>query len=277
MHEQSVRSASSRASATARGRTRAREEGGLWNRPALLDLLSDLLLLITALAIGHALLSWFLARPFFPVREVVVLTPPAQVTTAQIEFAARSAIRGNFFSMSLDEVRTAFEKLPWVRRAEVRRRWPNAVELRLEEHQAVAYWRSGDSDSVHLVNRQGELFIAASNADLPEFAGPPGSAAYLLERYRAFATVLEPLQRRLVSVWLSAREAWQLELDDGMVIVLGREQDKAPVEQRLMRFVRAWPQTERNIGLQIATVDLRYQRGFALTPTSGPHVPKGMQ
>lgn len=232
----------------------------------MLNLLSDLLLLFAALALGYALVVWFLTRPFFPVREVTVLTPLAQVTSAQLEFAARSAIKGNFFLLDLESVRSAFEKLPWVRRAEVRRRWPDALELRLEEHQAVAYWTSNDDEAAHLVNRQGEVFVAASNANLPAFTGPQGSAPYLLQRYGVFNQTLGELGRRVVGVRLSPREAWQLELDDGMVLVLGRDQEKAPLQDRLVRFIRAWPQTMEQVGVQVAVVDLRYQGGFALTP-----------
>lgn len=261
----------------ANARARGREPVGVWDRPALLDLVSDLLMLLAAIGFGYALVVWFVSRPLFPLREVVVLTPPGQVTTAQVEYAARSAIRGNFFSVNLEEVRTAFEKLPWVRRAEVRRRWPDAIELRLEEHQAVAYWTVSDGDEVHLVNRQGEIFVAASNATLPGFSGPQGSASYLLARHREFSQTLEPLGRRLVGLWLTAREAWQLELDDGTVILLGRDQERAPIGSRLARFVRAWPEARDILRMEVAVADLRYQRGFALTPAGPDNAAKGRQ
>lgn len=266
-----------RAMSFARERASGREPAGVWDRPALLDLVSDILMLLAALAFGYALVVWFVTRPLFPLREVVVLTPPAQVTTAQLEYAARSAVQGNFFSVNLEEVRTTFEKLPWVRRAEVRRRWPDAIELRLEEHQAVAYWTLVGSDEVQLVNRQGEVFVAASNAALPGFSGPQGSAAYLLARYREFSTTLEPLGRRLVGLWFSAREAWELELDDGMVILLGRDQDRAPIGARLKRFVKAWPEARDVLGKEVAIADLRYQQGFALTPAGMDQAAKGGQ
>jgi len=256
---------------------RAREKEGLWDKPATLNLISEVLMLFAAVALGYALVVWFLSRPLFPLREVVVLTPPAQVTTAQLEYVARTAIRGNFFSVDLEQVRGVFEKLPWVRRAEVRRRWPDVLELRLEEHQAAAYWTVSESGESQLVNRYGEVFIAASNADIPAFSGPQGSAAYIQARHREFERVLEPLGRRLVSLALSARQAWQLRLDDGLVIVLGRDHDKAPTDQRLARFVHAWPNARDSVGVQVAVADLRYPSGFALTPVGDLKATKGKQ
>lgn len=261
----------------ARGPAREIEERGLWHRPALLNLISDVLMLFAAIGLGYALVVWFLSRPFFPLREVVVLSPLAQVTGEQIEYVARSTIRGNFFSVELEPVRESFEKLPWVRRAEVRRRWPDAIELRLEEHQAVAFWTAEGSDEMTLVNRQGEVFVAASNANMPGLSGPPGSAAYMLSRYRQFSDMLSPLGRHLTGLWLSAREAWELRLDDGMVILLGRDQDKAPIDQRLARFISLWPAAREQIGMQVAIADLRYQGGFALTPIVEMKVHKGKQ
>ena len=146
------------------GPARAGVERGLWHRPALLNLISDLLTLGAAVALGWALVIWFVSRPLFPLRELVVLTEPDQVTEEQLEYAARLAVQGNFFTVDLEGVKQTFEKLPWVRKAEVRRRWPDALELRLEEHEAVAYWTVSESGEARLVNRQGEVFVAASNA-----------------------------------------------------------------------------------------------------------------
>ncbi|MBR0566667.1 cell division protein FtsQ/DivIB [Azoarcus sp. L1K30] len=223
-------------------------------------------MLFAAIGLGWALVTWFLSRPLFPLRELIVLTPPGQVTEAQLQYVARTAIRGNFFTIDLDSARSAFEKLPWVRRAEVRRRWPDGVELRLEEHQAVAYWTVAESGDTRLVNRQGEVFTASSDARMPSLAGPQGSAGLLLANYERYSKMLRPMGANLVSLVLSAREAWQLKLDNGVLIVLGREQERAPLDARLARFVAAWPSVQASIGLQVAVADLRYPGGFALTP-----------
>jgi cell division protein FtsQ len=238
---------------------------GWWHRPILLNMVSDVLMLFASIGLGWALVTWFLSRPLFPVREVIVQTPPAQVTESQLEYVARTAIRGNFFTVDLDTVRASFEKLPWVRHAEVRRRWPDAIELRIEEHQAVAYWTVSESGDARLVNRHGEIFIAASNATMPHLDGPQGSSGRLLEHHAEYSRLLQPLGVQLSGLAMSARDAWQLTLDNGMVIMLGREQDKVPLRERLTRFIRLWPQVRQQVKAQVAIVDLRYPNGFALT------------
>ncbi|WP_323002793.1 cell division protein FtsQ/DivIB [Denitromonas sp.] len=239
---------------------------GVWHRPAVLNLVSDALMLVATAMIGYMLVTWLAARPTFQLREVMVLTPPAQVSSEQLQYAARSVVKGNFFTVDLVAVREAFEKLPWVRKAQVRRRWPDTLEVRLEEHQAVAYWTVNDSGETRLVNRQGEIFIAASNAHMPAFVGPEGYAGYLLASHARFSALLAPLGRELVELGLSAREAWQLTLDDGLVIRLGRDREKAGVEARIARFVEAYPKALAKAPMTIAVADLRYPNGFALLP-----------
>jgi cell division protein FtsQ len=243
---------------------------GLWDRPQLLNLIADVLLVIGATGLGYAAVTGFSRLPAFPLREVVVSTPLAQVTTAQLESAARSSLHGNFFTVNIEEVRGAFEKLPWVRHAEVRRRWPGSLEVRLEEHVASAYWRVGETGDMRLVNRYGEVFSAASNAHMPVFSGPEGSSAILLSKFAEFAQKLGPLGKNLMGVSLSSREAWQLRMDDGLTIELGHDQSRAPTDERLARFVNNFARAREQLNMNVAVVDLRYPSGFALRPVAAP-------
>ena len=269
MADLSARPAAIRSTRPKRRTARVHVDSGVWHRPELLNLVSDLLTLLGAFGLGWAAMIWFVSRPLFPLSEVVVLSPLAHVTEEQLEYAARTAIDGNFFTVDLETMKTAFEKLPWVRKAEVRRRWPDAIELHVEEHQAVAYWTVSDSGEARLVNAQGEIFTAASTAEMPQFDGPQGSSSGLLARHGEFSTLLQPMGVRLVGLALSTREAWQLRLDNGLVIMLGREQERSQLGDRLQRFISAWPRVREQIDIDIKVADLRYPNGFALTPADG--------
>lgn len=239
------------------------KEEGFWDKPPLLNFTADLLMLFGGALLIYALVVAAQRLPVFPLRHVVVQGELNQVTRTQLEYAARSAVTGNFFTTDLNAVRSAFEKLPWVRRAEVRRRWPDSLELSLEEQVAVARWKQPDG-AYRLVNSFGEIFVASSEEKLPVFSGPEGSAAEVLARHKAFNDSLLPLNRRAVEVSLSPREAWQLKLDDGLVLDLGREEAKHPIAERLQRFVAAYPDVREKLHLQPALIDMRYPNGFAL-------------
>jgi cell division protein FtsQ len=253
----------------ARGNSKANGRNGgdgFWERPMLINLLADVLLLV-----GGALLVWAAAMalqrlPVFPLKQLVVATPVDQVSRAQIEHTARKALSGNFFTTDLDTARAAFERMPWVRSASLRRIWPDGVELTLEEHRAVARWTPQDGEA-RLVSTRGEVFLAATDAVLPQFVGPEGAASQVLERYRLFSEILAATGHKPVVVHLSARDAWQLKLDDGVVLELGREQARHPLTERVQRYASHYPAASsaaRTRLEKIGVVDLRYPNGFAL-------------
>lgn len=229
----------------------------MWDNPRVLNLAAGVLTGLAILAAGAAGGWLLLHSPLFPLRELDVTTALRKTTKPQIEAALRGRITGNFFAVSPDEVRTALEGLPWVRRASVRRVWPDRLEVELEEQTALARW--GDDG---LVNGYGERFNARSEAPLPLFVGPEGTEHEMAARYARFAAIVAPLGTGLERVVLTPRFAWQLRLSGGLEIMLGRNADAA--EARLRRFVGVYDATLKTLPGTHAYVDLRYANGFAL-------------
>lgn len=231
----------------------------MWDNPRLLNAAAGALTALALMVFAVAALQLLLRSELFPLRAMTVRGSLVHTSRAEIEQAAHGRIGGNFFAVDLAQVRAALEGLPWVRRVEVRRVWPDRLEATLEEHVALARWAAGG-----LVNVQGERFAGASEAALPQFAGPAGSEAEVTRRYRGFVEILAPLAAAPERVALSPRYAWRLRLDGGLDIELGRDAPQDPVEARLARLVAAWPQTLARMPMKHERVDLRYPNGFAL-------------
>src|SRR5690606_18611867 len=134
----------------------------------------------------------------------------------------------NFFTLDLAAVRKGFETLPWVRKADLRRQWPDRLEVRLEEHVPLARW-----GTMGLVNVHGEIFDAAYEGPLPVFNGPGGAAKEMAIQYAYFSNTLRPTGRVPEQLNVSPRRAWTLRLDGGLTLELGR----TDLENRLARFV----------------------------------------
>lgn len=238
----------------------------MWDNPRLLNSAANLLTGLAALLLACAGLQLLLRSPLFPVREIVVRGPLKNAVRGDIE-AALKGLGGNFFAVDLAALRARLEQVPWVRRVDVRRAWPDRIEARVEEHVAFARW--GDAG---LVNTFGEPFAAHIAGDgaaqLPLFAGPQGSEAELARRYRRFTELLAPLGDAPERVILTARHAWQLRLAGGLHLELGRDGAEA-VEQRLARFVAAYPESIGRLARRYEHVDLRYPNGFALRVAGG--------
>jgi cell division protein FtsQ len=244
-------------------RAKRNDNSEFWDRPQLMNLIADLLLLGAMLALGYSALLAVARLPFFPLRELRVAGSLHEVTATQLDYATRAAASGNFFTVNLEAVRIACEKLPWVRKASVRRRWPQGLDLHLEEHVAAARWKQGDGAETRLVNSEGEVFAASSSAALPVFSGPEGTAPQIVARYREFTELLAPLGRKPKGVALSPRQAWQVRLDDGVLLDIGRDQAKSGVRERLTRFVAVYGETAERLRRRADVIDLRYPNGFA--------------
>ena len=229
----------------------------MWDNPRLLNMAAGALVGIALFVFAIAGVALLARSPLFPVTEIELTHPLGKTTRAQIESAARAHIRGNYFAVSPSELRAGLEALPWVRRASVRRVWPDRLEVSLEEHVAFARW-GGQG----LVNTYGERFNGATDAPLPVFFAPAGTELEMTQRYLRFAEAVTPLGARLERLVLSERRAWQLRLDSGLQIMLGRDADGA--EARLARFVEVYPATLGRLARRHEYVDLRYPNGFAL-------------
>lgn len=222
---------------------------------------ANLLVGLAALLFSYAALQLLLRSPLFPLREVVVRGEPKNADRREIA-SALEGIGGNFFAAELTAVRGRLEQVAWVRRVDARRIWPDRIEVRLEEHVAFSRW--GPSG---LLNSFGEPFAAGMDAaareKLPLLAGPAGTEAEVARRFRRFSEQLAPLGETLDRVVLNPRHAWQLRLAGGLQLELGRDGPDS-VEQRLERFVAAFPESLGRLGRKHQQVDLRYPNGFAL-------------
>ncbi len=242
----------------------------MWHNPQQLNLVSRALFGVSLLLVLYAALHYLVHLPTFALRAVQLESAPIKVEASQVEAVIQTELRGNYFTADLEHMRQKLETLPWVRSAHVRRYLPWELEVSLEEHVALARW-----NNTALVNQQGEVFEAEINSKhaderLPDFSGPPDSAAEVTQMYFEFERHVAALQaehqgHKIAQVVLSPRRAWQLRFDNGMLLDLGREE----MLPRLTRFVEAYPHSIASVKAAVNYVDLRYRNGFAVNLSGG--------
>ena len=198
------------------------------------------------------------AAQMLPIRDVTFVGDMKRVDAHELKRIA-GGIRGSMLRTDLAEVKAAVRKIPWVRDADVRRHFPSTLEVSVEEHRPFAHWKNIDGEKRTVVNTRGEVFKADLDAPLPIFSGPPGTSKEVLASYMAFTAQLAAIGRSPAELSLSARRAWQIKLDNGASLDLGRSE----AAERLDRYVRAYPVVA---ALQSANarIDMRYQSGMAI-------------
>jgi cell division protein FtsQ len=225
-------------------------------------------LVVVAGALGAA--AWALDRPI----KVISMDGSFQrVSPGQVEKAVAPFTQSGFMSADLDSIQRAVESVPWVDHARVQRRWPNSLHVTVIEETAAARW-----DQSGLLNTRGQLFVrdaAHVPAELPRLSGPDGTEGQVAQRYMAAQGRMLEAGMRIAALRLDARGAWEMDLDSGVTVRLGRR----AVDERLDRFIRTASQVISHRLNDINYVDMRYSNGFAIgwrnaqtpvTPTSAP-------
>jgi cell division protein FtsQ len=242
----------------------------MWSDVLALNRLTALMVVAVLVLLAWAGAQWLAAQPRFAIRSVLVQSAGtdalSHVTAEQVARACVPRLRGTFFTADLSAAKAAFESLPWVRSASVRRQWPDRLVVRLEEHQALARWN--DDAGNRFVSDKGEAFQApgeaALGARLPLLTGPEGSEAEVARRFGEFRDRLAVIRKTPQVVTLSPRQAWTLRLSDGLVVEIGREQPASSVLSRLERFVTHYGATAARLPGRVEVADLRYPNGFAI-------------
>jgi cell division protein FtsQ len=228
----------------------------MWDNAPLLRFIANMMFAGCALAVLYGALRYAVHVPsLLPLQYVRLEATPQRVMPEEVLRVVREEVDGNLLTVNIDQLRQSLERLPWVRHVNIRRHFPDALVVSLEEHQPLARWNNNA-----LVNQQGEVFVADSELDLPDFIGPTGTSAEVKEAYVRFSQQIAGLDLQVRQLALTPRHAWQMKLDSGVVLELGREE----VEQRLARFVTTYPYSLANIQGGLKYVDLRYRNGFAI-------------
>jgi len=208
-----------------------------------------------------------MAHPLFAIRGVTVTGDVNHNNALTLRANVAPQLRGTFLTIDLVAARHAFEAMPWVRRAVVRREFPNRLKVILQEHQAVGYWGTeGDST---LVNSYGEVFEANVDEveqELPRLDGPQGQSAQALAMYRALQPLFERLELSIEELDLTGRGSWRAKLDTGAEIELGRGTEEEVVA-RTQRFLGTMTQVTSRYGRSVTSLesaDLRHQEGYAI-------------
>ncbi len=235
----------------------------------LMNAVANTVFVVAGVGAAVAGVLWLMRSPLFPIRGITLDGELARNSVPTIRANATPLLAGNFFSVDLQRGRQAFESVPWVRHAVVRRVWPDRLAVLLEEHHAAALWEGSDDQpgADRLVNSYGEIFEAnlgdVEDDSLPTFAGPDGSAAQMLALYRRLQPTLARLEMNIERMHLSGRGSWRVELDSGAAIEMGRGSEDDLVE-RAERFTRTYTQVNARWRQPLEYADLRHVDGYAV-------------
>lgn len=205
-----------------------------------------------------AVVNGWIAAQRWPLTRLQVTGELDHVSAQAVRAAVLPELGSGFFAIDLRRIRDAAAALPWVASVQVRKGWPDLLQVEVHEHQPFAHW--GEQQ---WLSREGVIFSApddAALARLPILSGPSRRVAEVVALYQFAGSQFAARDRHVSELHLSPRGSWSLLLDDGTHVLIGRADAKA----RLTRLLRAMPQLAASNSALIARADLRYTNGFAL-------------
>ena len=200
-------------------------------------------------------LAWACNRPL---RVIAMDGNFQRVSPVAIEKVVAPYLNAGFMTVDLAGIEQAVETVPWVDHARVRRQWPMGVQVSVIEQIAVARW-----NDFGLLNTRGELFVRSAAhvpTELPRLSGPDGAEAVVAQRFLSVETRMQEAGLRVAALRLDERGAWEMDLDNGVTVRLGRRD----VEERTERFLRTAAGVIAHHVNEVTYVDMRYSNGFAI-------------
>ncbi len=228
------------------------------------------LLLVTLPVV--AIVNGWIGAGHWPLRTLRVEGRLQRVDAERLRATVLPSASRGFFAVRLGEAQAAVARLPWVERAEVRKRWPDILEVRIVEHRPFARWGRD-----RLLSQHGQLFPSQGAGipnGLPLLDGPDTRVADVVALYNESRALFAPGGIDVRAVALDPRGSWSLQLSNGTDVIVGSSEARL----RVTRFARLLPQLLSQKQLPLRRADLRYTNGFALSwPSTTPTPPTAPQ
>lgn len=217
-------------------------------------------LAIIATLLGGLVWGWYLLKDpqNFPLRQVKITGTFQHVDKKILHAVVLPYANQGFFELNVSQLEKSLQQLAWIDDVAIRRVWPDTITIDVQEQKAIAVFGSNE-----LINPYGKVFsapITSFPSGLPKLNANPTQESLAWQYYQQLGDILRPRHLQITELELNARQAVSLILNNGISVLLGRDN----IIPRLQRFVAVYPRLFASQAANVANVDLRYDNGFAV-------------
>ena len=212
-----------------------------------------------------AVLNGWIGTERFPFRKLHIEGELSASDAAELRQTLAPLTRRGFFATDLHQAQAALSTLPWVAHAEVRKRWPDEIDVKVVAQRPFAYWGKSQlvSDKGLLFPRQDGMALPKG---MPQLDGDPRNVADVLALYAKSRELFAVAGIGVNALTQDRRGSWSMALSDGTQVIVGRNDAEARIE----RFAGLMPRLVAQQGRPLQRADLRYTNGFALVWSGAP-------
>jgi cell division protein FtsQ len=220
--------------------------------------INRVLILVGAGVVLAAATQAYVTLQAIPVQQITVTGELAHTQRETVQDMLQPALVGGFLKADLQGMRAQLESMPWIFQANVRRKWPAALEIHVVEQLPIARW--GEDG---FLNHEGGFFRSNRGAqwqDLPLLRGPEGAARPLMAIYQRMVDMLLPLGVEIEQLAMDERGQVDAVLAGDVRLLLGSDE----FLPRMRRFVDLYRRELVSRLGEVQRVDLRYPSGIAV-------------
>ncbi len=194
-----------------------------------------------------------------PIASIAIKGQFRYLSQQKVQAMVAERVADTFLQLDMHELKAAMEQNPWIDSVAISRHWPDSLVVTVNEQQPIARW--GDDA---FMNMRGDIIEVADNRileHLPMLHGGKHYAQDVMQKYVQITRLLSPAELELREVNLDETLSWTLQLQNGIVIRVGREH----VFEKLQRLLAVFPRELAAKAERVESIDLRYSDGFAVS------------
>ena len=195
--------------------------------------------------------------PIMPIRSIQLSGTFENLDQREVEAALQEYLGRGFFSLDIHELQQSLHAKSWTESVSVRRIWPDRISVTIVEKEPVARW-----DGRHLLSDKARVYRADTGefSHLPVVYAASHNPAWVLNQFYRLEARFGGVDEQLISLRVDSRGALDVELINGLVSKLGRND----IERKIDRLMSIYNEQILPRREQIQRLDLRYSNGFAV-------------
>lgn len=238
--------------------SRPREARPAWHiLTAIMEMMLIVGLLVLIALACYAVYKRMTESAFFPLKRVILVEPLQHANPHEITDVVRAYGESDLLHVDVADLVREIKKISWVKEVAVDKKWPDAIEVRLEEREPVVRW--GNKNFLDGNGVQFNLPDSPALQGLFTVRGPEGYEEFVLEHYRLFLPWLLSQGIAVESITLDPRLVWHVGMGK-IDVILGRDH----LSERLRKLAVVNRRVIEPYRTYIHSVDLRYQDGFSV-------------
>lgn len=236
---------------------------------------STVLCLFTIVLFG---VDYVLQPEKFPTKHIDVVGNLTNISTSQVATAVAAVSARNILLVDIAKAAEAAQSIPWVEGATIRRKWPDTLEVKVNERVIRAHWNNDQ-----FVDQIGSVVSLPNFKDssLPHLSGPDDAIQDVLETYDIWNNAMSDMGLEVIAIDLSERGSWKISLNSvagsehyekaaaestSFKVILG----SSDIQHRSKRFLKLYSQVFQPARESVAVIDMRYPDGVSVTWKDSP-------